>query len=119
MPMLAPRFRKPIAGAVENDDDAGTQGAVDINISRADGQIIAEQGPFSTEQNLLTFNKYEICALVTKDSGKIGGTPEKLEAAREADVQVFYLKRPAFPNLRTGSTPAEVCGMIRRRLGRD
>ena len=83
------------------------------------GQIIAEQGPFSTEQNLLTFNKYEICALVTKDSGKIGGTPEKLEAAREADVQVFYLKRPAFPNLRTGSTPAEVCGMIRRRLGRD
>lgn len=83
------------------------------------GQIIAEQGPFSTEQNLLTFNKYEICALVTKDSGKIGGTPEKLEAAREADVQVFYLKRPAFPNLRTGSTPDEVCGIIRRRLGRD
>ena len=39
--------------------------------------ILALQGPFSLELNKAIFNQYHIDVVVTKDSGKTGGVPEK------------------------------------------
>ena len=39
-------------------------------------QIIAMQGPFSEEMNTAIYHQYEICHMVTKESGSIGGCKE-------------------------------------------
>ncbi|MGI6109062.1 MAG: precorrin-6A reductase [Eubacteriaceae bacterium] len=82
-------------------------------------QIIAVQGPFSKEENLDALKKYDICALVTKDSGHTGGTQAKIEAAAEADVPVFYLKRPGYPNTVAADSPEKVFRIIMEKLHRD
>lgn len=57
-------------------------------------RILAEQGPFSKEWNLLTMREKQIRVLVTKDSGSRGGFPEKLAAARELGIAVLAIRRP-------------------------
>ena len=52
------------------------------------------QGPFSKEMNIEIIKKYDIDMLVTKDSGKVGGTIEKLEAAKEMGIPVIIISRP-------------------------
>lgn len=56
--------------------------------------IIAIQGPFTREMNVELLKKYDIDMLVTKDSGKIGGTIEKLEAAKKLNIPVIIISRP-------------------------
>ena len=46
--------------------------------------IIAMQGPFSTDLNVALMRQYGIDIMVTKSSGRAGGLPEKLEAARKS-----------------------------------
>ncbi len=57
-------------------------------------QIIGIQGPFSKEFNRVILNDYNIKHMVTKDSGDIGGTREKIEAAQEKGVEVIIVERP-------------------------
>lgn len=57
--------------------------------------IIAQQGPFSKEENLAHIHRYGVRAVVMKDSGDAGGSKEKIDAAVEAGVRIFYLSRPA------------------------
>ena len=52
------------------------------------------QGPFSQEMNLALLHQWKIRVLVTKESGKAGGFPEKLEAARKANAEVIVIGRP-------------------------
>lgn len=54
-------------------------------------QILALQGPFSTELNEALIDQYQIRCLVTKESGKAGGYPEKIEAARKKQIPVFVI----------------------------
>ena len=56
--------------------------------------IIAMQGPFSRELNEALIVQYKIAYLVTKDGGKIGGFPEKAEAARNAGAKLILIRRP-------------------------
>lgn len=56
-------------------------------------QIIALRGPFSVEENITHFRKYDVRYLVTKDSGSAGGFMEKAEAARECGIECLVLKR--------------------------
>jgi len=56
--------------------------------------VIAMQGPFSKEMNMEIIKKYNIKILVTKDSGRVGGTAEKLEAAKQMEVSVIMISRP-------------------------
>ena len=58
------------------------------------GNIIAMQGPFSTEMNIATIRQYHIRYLVTKDGGIPGGYPEKREAAEKTGVTLLVLQRP-------------------------
>ncbi|AFM28186.1 precorrin-6A reductase [Desulfomonile tiedjei] len=56
--------------------------------------VIAATGPFSLEQNVTTIREFGIGVIVTKDSGTIGGVPEKIEAARQERCRVVVIRRP-------------------------
>ena len=55
--------------------------------------IVAVLGPFSKEYNKVMLKEYNIDYLVTKDSGKQGGTIEKLEACEELGIVPIIIGR--------------------------
>lgn len=57
-------------------------------------QIIAMQGPFSLEMNEAIIKQYDISVLVTKESGKVGGADEKIQAALNNNIPVYMIKKP-------------------------
>lgn len=56
-------------------------------------QIIAMQGPFSQKMNAVQIQDFKISLLVTKESGRAGGTDEKIEAAKECGIKCFVIKK--------------------------
>lgn len=56
--------------------------------------IIAMQGPFSEEMNLVQLKEYDCRYLVTKDGGSAGGFNEKLRAAERAGAVSIVIDRP-------------------------
>jgi precorrin-6A/cobalt-precorrin-6A reductase len=56
--------------------------------------IVAMQGPFSKEMNRITFKMYNASVIVTKDSGRAGGTDTKIAAALQLKIPVVLIKRP-------------------------
>lgn len=63
-------------------------------------QIVAMQGPFSTELNAELFKHAGAEVIITKNSGKIGGADTKLEAAKILNLPVVMIDRPKifYPN---------------------
>ncbi|MCY6356324.1 cobalt-precorrin-6A reductase [Clostridium sp. ZS2-4] len=55
--------------------------------------IIALKGPVSYELNCAFIKEYDAKAIILKDSGKQGGTEEKLLAAVDSGIYAFVLKR--------------------------
>lgn len=74
-------------------------------------QILALQGPFSTEMNEAILRQYDIACLVTKESGVNGGYAEKVKAAKNADIPVFVITNT---EQKEGLSFAEICKAIRR-----
>ncbi|MGN0482030.1 MAG: precorrin-6A reductase [Lachnospiraceae bacterium] len=68
-------------------------------------QILAMQGPFSTELNLALMRHFQIQVLVTKESGKTGGFLEKQAAAEELGIPMFVIGQPTEEE---GESPEEV-----------
>ncbi|WP_194190174.1 cobalt-precorrin-6A reductase [Clostridium chrysemydis] len=56
--------------------------------------IIGMKGPFGFFINDGIIKEYDIKALITKDSGLIGGTKEKIEAALQSNVKVIVINKP-------------------------
>lgn len=56
--------------------------------------IIAMQGPFSKEVNKALLKEYQASVLVTKESGRVGGTDTKIAAALELEIPVILIERP-------------------------
>lgn len=56
--------------------------------------LICMQGPFGEELNYAMLKQTGAKFLVTKESGKTGGFPEKLRAARRAGAQLIVVGRP-------------------------
>lgn len=54
-------------------------------------QILALQGPFTTDLNEAIIRQYQIKCLVTKKSGREGGYPEKIKAAEKVGIPVFVI----------------------------
>lgn len=75
--------------------------------------ILALQGPFSVEMNVATMKEYQIGYVVTKDSGDVGGIPEKVEAARLVDAKILFIRRPllAYPRVISTVEDAVVCAL--------
>lgn len=63
--------------------------------------IVAMQGPFSTELNVELFKHAGAEVIVTKNSGQVGGADTKLEAAKILNLPVVMIARPKifYPNL--------------------
>lgn len=57
-------------------------------------QIIAQQGPFSYEQNSLSIKENNIDYLVTKDSGDFGKSNEKIKAAHDNGAIAIIIEKP-------------------------
>lgn len=56
--------------------------------------LILEKGPFSVEENEKHLREGKIDYLVTKETGAVGGYPEKLEAARRFGSRTLVICRP-------------------------
>ncbi len=65
-------------------DDLGFQGK----------HLICMQGPFSEELNVAMLKSTGARYLVTKESGKTGGYPEKVRAAQRAGAELVVIGRP-------------------------
>jgi precorrin-6A/cobalt-precorrin-6A reductase len=63
-------------------------------VGLSDENIVTGRGPFSVEENLDLIERFNIGVIVTKDSGRAGGAPEKIEAARLAGCRVVVVQRP-------------------------
>ena len=57
-------------------------------------QILAMQGPFDTELNCAMIRRSEASWLLTKESGAVGGFPEKLEAADQCGIGTVVIRTP-------------------------
>ena len=57
-------------------------------------QIIAAQGPFSQAWDEAMFKQLRIDVVIAKESGKVGGTLEKVQACQRLNIPLVLLKRP-------------------------
>ena len=82
-------------------------------------QIVAMQGPFSTELNVELFKHAGAEVIVTKNSGQIGGADTKLEAAKILNLPVVMINRPKifYPNL--AKTFDDVLSIIKNFLRKE
>lgn len=71
--------------------------------------VICMQGPFSKESNEQMLRRYEIKYLLTKQSGRAGGYPEKAEAARVCGAELVVL---APPQETEGVSVEQMCEMM-------
>jgi len=55
--------------------------------------IIAMHGPFSEELNRAIIRQFRIDALITKESGREGGSPEKISAAVKEGIWLLVIRR--------------------------
>jgi precorrin-6A/cobalt-precorrin-6A reductase len=56
--------------------------------------IVAIQGPFSHNLNVSLFQEYKTEVIVTKNSGKIGGSDTKITAAMALNLPLVMIDRP-------------------------
>ena len=77
------------------------------------GQIVAMQGPFSTELNAAMFRHYEADVIVTKNSGTLGGTDTKLQAAARLGLPVVLIDRPQLAYEHIARSFSEVLKFVR------
>ncbi len=59
--------------------------------------IVGMQGPFTRELNAAMLRQVGASWLVTKDSGSVGGTGEKIAAARDVGARCILIARPDEP----------------------
>ncbi|MBF0293463.1 MAG: precorrin-6A/cobalt-precorrin-6A reductase, partial [Nitrospinae bacterium] len=79
-----------------------------------DDEVITGRGPFTVDENVAVIRRYGIGVIVTKESGKAGGVPEKIEAARREDAHVIMVDRPAPPTNDASASVDELVAAVRR-----
>lgn len=57
-------------------------------------KVICDKGPFTVEENISHITKSGAGILITKESGRVGGYPEKIQAAKSCGIRVITLVRP-------------------------
>ncbi len=75
--------------------------------------LCAMQGPFSQRSNEALWQDWAIDCVVTKDSGDVGGLPEKIAAARALGIPVVVVQRPALAYPQMTSDTAGVLAWLR------
>ncbi len=67
-----------------------------LNAAVPPGKLLLEQGPFSLDEERSLLQRYEIGAIVSKNSGG-DATYAKIIAARELGIPVVMIQRPPIP----------------------
>ena len=80
----------------------------------AGNHLICMQGPFSRELNVAMLRQIGARFLVTKDTGRAGGFPEKEQAAMETGATLVIIGRPLDEQ---GMSLQECCHELCRRFG--
>ena len=86
-------------------------------------QILALQGPFSTEMNAAILKQYDIRHMVTKNSGRTGGYQEKLEAAKMLGIPVYVIEPVQVPAATQNAVGTDtysfkgICGKLEQLCG--
>ncbi|MCA1962245.1 MAG: precorrin-6A/cobalt-precorrin-6A reductase, partial [Desulfomonile sp.] len=78
--------------------------------------VIIGRGPFSFEENVKVIHAFNIGVVVTKDSGKAGGMPAKIEAARFAGCELIVVQRPMVCDKEYFTEVPRLVAEVRRRL---
>lgn len=78
--------------------------------------IVALQGPFSKELNMALYKQYQADVVVTKNSGEIGGTDTKLDAAMEMGLPVVMIDRPQIQYDKVVCTFDDVLQFVKENL---
>lgn len=76
--------------------------------------LICMQGPFSEEMNIALIHQTKAKYLVTKDTGREGGFPEKESAARACGCRMIIIRRPLEEK---GISVEECVRRIREKFG--
>ncbi len=85
-------YKNRIFARVLNNEKSYSK-AKDIGLS--DEHILQGNGIYTTSDNIDVIHKYNIKAVITKDSGKAGGFLEKAQAAKICDIPIVIIKRPS------------------------
>lgn len=64
-----------------------------LSLGYKPANIVCMQGPFSEELNIAMLHKFHSQYMVTKDSGKVGGFDDKVEAAKSAGAKLIVIGR--------------------------
>ncbi|SKB13529.1 Precorrin-6A reductase [Planktothrix sp. PCC 11201] len=78
------------------------------------GQLILQRGPFSLESERSLLQKYQIGAIVSKNSGG-NATYAKIIAARELGLPVVMVKRPPVPEGETVTDVESVLSWVKNQ----
>jgi precorrin-6A/cobalt-precorrin-6A reductase len=82
-----------------------------------DERVLTGRGPFSLEENRRHIRQFAVGVLVTKDSGRAGGTPEKLQAAKAENCRVVVVRRPETGHENSFAEVQDLLRALRERLG--
>ncbi|QJW46861.1 precorrin-6A reductase [bacterium BFN5] len=74
--------------------------------------IIAMQGPFSHELNVLLFKEYKAEVIITKNSGNLGGSDTKITAAIELDLPIIVIDRPKIDYQTVVYNSSDIIGVL-------
>lgn len=80
------------------------------------GEILLARGPFSLDEERSLLQRYQIGAIVSKNSGG-EATYAKLVAARELRIPVVMVQRPTMPEMETVSDINQVLDWLDRLVG--
>ncbi|SMD06151.1 precorrin-6A reductase [Sporomusa malonica] len=83
-----------------------------IDLGFSPGDIVAMKGPFSHELNVALFREYGTEAVVTKNSGTVGGADTKISAAMELGLPIIMIGRPAIEYRNLCKNQEEVLDII-------
>ncbi len=95
----------PTGESIKACEDAGLTGK----------QIIAMQGPFSRELNKAMLMSINAACLLTKETGRAGGYPEKLEAAEDLGIKAVVIENPEKTHI--GLSFEELVTALKERFG--
>lgn len=76
--------------------------------------IVALQGPFSREFNRALFKAYRADVVVTRDSGRQGGTMAKIQAALSLSIPIVVIRRAARPDVIAAAGPEAAMAQLAR-----
>ncbi|MGO5160789.1 MULTISPECIES: precorrin-6A/cobalt-precorrin-6A reductase [unclassified Bilifractor] len=78
--------------------------------------LICMQGPFSEEMNIALIHQTKAKYLVTKDTGREGGFPEKESAAKACGCRMIIIRRPLDEK---GISVEDCVKRIREKIGQE